>query len=60
MEAVLELVLSLLLMPFEAIIKNRNSKTSNKVLKLVLFAVSIALIVGLCCLCSYLFRGYWM
>ena len=67
MEYILELILSILFMPFESKydnLKHKINKISNKalrfILKFLLILVPFALIFGLCCLCSYIFRGYWI
>ncbi len=67
MEDILELILSILFMPFESKYDNlklKINKISNKalrfILKVLLILVPLALIFGLCCLCSYIFRGYWI
>ena len=67
MEDILELILSILFMPFESKYDNlkiKINKIPNKVLrflfKVLLILIPLALIFGLCCLCSYIFRGYWI
>ena len=67
MEDILELILSILFMPFESKydnLKNKIDKIPSKalkiLLKLLLILIPFALIFGLCCLCSYIFRGYWI
>ncbi len=67
MEEILELILSILLMPFEPKYENllhRINSIHNKALKiflkLLLILIPLAFIFGLCCLLSYLFRGYWI
>ena len=67
MEDILEFILTILFMPFESKydnicgrINNIHSKGLRVLLKIVLIAISVALIIGICCLCSYLFRGYWI
>ena len=67
MEDILELILSILFMPFESKAENLKHKINNieskalKVfLKLLLILIPFVLIFGLCCLCSYIFRGYWI
>ena len=67
MEDILELILSILFMPFESKydnlkikIKKIPSKASKIFLKVLLIVIPLALIFGLCCLCSYIFRGYWI
>lgn len=66
-EDFLELILSILFMPFESKYENlmiRINRIPNKALKILLkvllVLIPLALIFGLCCLCSYIFRGYWM
>ena len=67
MEDILELILSILFMPFESKYENLLHKINcieNKVLKIVLklllILIPLAFIFGLCCLFSYIFRGYWI
>jgi len=67
MEDILELILSILFMPFESKYENLKSKinripgrTLKIFLKVLLILIPLALIFGLCCLCSYIFRGYWI
>ena len=67
MEDILELILSILFMPFESKYDNLEIKINrihNKalrfLLKVLLILIPFALIFGLCCLCSYIFRGYWI
>jgi len=67
MEDLLELILSMLFTPFESQydnLKNKINKMPNKaliiLLKILLILIPFVLIFGLCCLCSYLFRGYWI
>lgn len=67
MEAILELILSILFMPFESKYGNLKSKInriSNKplrlLLKILLILISFTLLLGLYCLCNYIFRGYWI
>ncbi len=67
MEDILELILSILFIPFESKydnLKNRINRIPSKALKILLKVLlifaPIALIFGLCCLCSYIFRGYWI
>lgn len=67
MEDILELVLSILFMPFEDKYDNllyRINRIPNKALKvslkLLIVLVPVALIFGLTCLLSYLIRGYWI
>jgi len=67
MEDILELILTILFKPFESKYDNLFSKIKqieNKGLRifllLLLVLIPLAVIAGLCCLCSYLFRGYWI
>ena len=67
MEDILELILTILFKPFESKydnifrrINNIHSKGLRVLLKIVLIAISVALIIGIYCLCSYVFRGYWI
>ena len=67
MEYILELILTILFKPFEGKyddiferIKSIRNKGLRVFLRILLIAVPIAFIIGLCCLCSYLFRGYWI
>ncbi len=67
MEEILELILSVLFMPFESKyekllhkINNIQNKVLKILLKLLLILIPLAFIFGLCCLLSYLFRGYWI
>ncbi len=67
MEDVLELILSILFMPFKSKYEkllSRINNTPSKVLKIslkfLLILIPLALIFGLCCLLSYIFRGYWI
>lgn len=67
MEDILELILSILFMPFESKYDNLKirinripSKALKIFLKVLLILIPIALIFGLCCLCSCIFRGYWI
>ncbi len=67
MEDILEFILSILFMPFESKYDNlgvRINKIPNKALKIFLkvliILIPFALIFGLYCLCSYVFRGYWI
>ena len=64
MEDILELILTILFKPFESKcddrIKNIRSKGLRLLLRILLIAIPVVLIFGICCLCSYLFRGYWI
>ena len=64
---ILELILTILFKPFESKyddtfgqIKNIRSKGLRILLRILLIAIPIALIFAINCLCSYLFRGYWI
>ena len=66
-EDILELILSIWFMPFESNYENlmiRINRIPNKALKILLkvllVLIPFAFIFGLCCLCSYIFRGYWI
>ena len=65
MEDILEFILSILFLPFKPKydnLKNKINKIPSKALKVflkvLLILIPLALIFGLCCLCSYIFRGY--
>jgi len=67
MEEILELILSILFMPFESKYDNllhRINIIQNKALKLflklIVILIPLAFIFGLCCLLNYLFKGYWI
>ena len=67
MEAILELILTILFMPFKSKyddtfgrIKNIHNKGVRILLRILLIAIPLAVIFGVCCLCSYIFRGYWI
>ena len=67
MEFILEIILTILFKPFESKfdntferINNIHSKGLRVLLRIVLIAITGALIIGIYCLCSYLFRGYWI
>ena len=67
MEDFLELILTLLFLPFESKEKrilSRINRIRNKPLrvfiKILIPLFLIILIFGLYCLCSYLIRGYWI
>ena len=67
MEDILELILSTLFMPFKSKYNNVKIKINripNKALKIflkvLLILIPLALIFGLCYLCSYIFREYWI
>ena len=63
MEGILEIILSVLAMPFESKYDNLWEKTkriNNRALRILsrilLIAIPLAIIFGLCLLCQYLFR----
>ena len=65
-EDILELILSVLFMPFESKYENLRDKINriqNKawkiLLKVLLVLVPVAFIFGLCSLLSFWIRGYW-
>ena len=67
MEDILELILSILFIPFESKyddLKIRINGIPNRALriflKVLLVLIPFALLFGLYCLCSYIFRGYWI
>ena len=67
MEDFLELILSILFIPFESKyddtfgrIKRIRNKGVRILLRILLIAIPLAVIFGICCLCSYIFRGYWI
>lgn len=67
MEDILELILSILFMPFESQyekIKYKINTLPNKALKIflkfLLILIPLILILSLYCLCNYIFRGYWI
>ena len=67
MEDILELILTVLSKPFGSKyddtfgrIKNIRNKGLRIFLKILLIVIPLAFIFGLYCLCSYLFRGYWI
>ena len=67
MEELLELILSILFMPFEDTFDrllrriNRIPCKAFKIFwKVLLILIPMVCIFGLCCLLSYLFRGYLM
>lgn len=67
MEDILELILTVIFMPFESKyddvfgrIKNIRSKSLRIFLKILLISIPLVCIFGLYCLCNYLFRGYWI
>lgn len=67
MEDILELILTFLCKPFESKydntfgkIKNIRNKGLRIFLRILLIAIPVAIVLGLYCLCSYLFRGYWI
>lgn len=67
MEDVLELILSILFIPFESkyeALKNKINSLPHKSIKIfikvLLIIIPFAFIFGVCCLCSYIFRGHWL
>ena len=67
MEAILELILTILFKPFESKyddafgrIKNIHNKGVRILLRILLIAIPLAVVFGVYCLCSYIFRGYWI
>ncbi len=66
MDDILELILTLLLLPFRskkdellAKINCIESKSIRIIVKTLVVLLAIIMLFGLCGLCSYLFRGYW-
>ncbi len=66
MEAFLELILSILFLPFKddydslfIKIKKIPNKFVRIILRVLLITVSLAVLVSIYCACSYVFRGYW-
>lgn len=66
MDDILELILTLLLLPFRskkdellAKINCIESKNIRIIVKTLVVLLEIIMLFGLCGLCSYLFRGYW-
>ena len=67
MEDFLELILSILFIPFESKyddtfgrIKRIRNKGVRILLRILLIVIPLAVIFGIGCLCSYIFRGYWI
>ena len=68
MDDILELILTILLLPFRskqdellAKINRIESKSMRIIVKTLIFwLLPFIMIFGLCALCSYLFRGYWI
>ena len=67
MEAILELILTILFKPFESKyddtfgrIKNIRNKGVRILLRILLIAIPLVILFGVYCLCSYIFRGYWI
>ena len=67
MEDILELILTILFKPFESKydnafgkLKNIRNKGVRILLRILLIAIPLVLLFGVCCLCSYIFRGYWI
>ncbi len=66
MEDILELILSLLFLPFKddydslfIKIKKIPNKAVRIILRVLLISLSLAVLVAIYCACSYVFRGYW-
>ena len=64
MEDILELILTILFKPFESKyddtfgrIKNIRNKGLRILLRILLIAIPLAILFGVYCLCSYIFRG---
>lgn len=67
MEDILELILTILFLPFESneerivsTINHINSKPLRVFLKILIPLFLFCVVFGLVCLCSYLIRGYWI
>ena len=67
MEGILELIFTILFEPFESKyddafgrIKSIHNKGLRILLRILLIVIPVAVIFGVCCLCSYIFRGYWI
>ena len=67
MEDLLELILTILFKPFESKyddtfgrIKSIRNKGVRILLRILLIAIPLAVVFGMCCLCCYIFRGYWI
>ena len=67
MENILELILTILFQPFASKyddtfgrIQHIRSKGLRIFLRIFLIAIPVALIFGICCLCSYLLKGNWI
>ena len=65
MEDILELILTILFKPFESKyddtfgrIKSIRNKGLRILLRILLIAIPLAILFGVYCLCSYIFRGY--
>ena len=66
MEDILELILSILFLPFKddydslfIKIKKIPNKAVRIVLRVLLISLSLAVLVAIYCACNYVFRGYW-
>ena len=66
MEDILELILSILFLPFKDSynslfikIKKIPNKFVRIVLRVLLITISLAVLVAIYCACSYVFRGHW-
>ena len=67
MEAILELMLTIVLAPFESRyddvgrgIKNIPNKGVRLAAWIFWILIPLSLFFGLCCLCNFIFRGYWL
>ena len=67
MEAILELILTIILAPFESRyddigrgIKNIPHKSVRIAARIFWILIPLSLFFGLCCLCNFIFRGYWL
>lgn len=67
MEDILEIILTILFMPFEEKYENmyyKINRISNKALKgflkVLLILTPLSIIFGVCCPLSYIIRGYWI
>ena len=67
MEELVELIITILFMPFErqydgmfGRINNIKSKVLRILLKLLILLIPLIIIWSLCCLFNYLFRRYWI
>ena len=67
MEAIIELILTIILAPFESKYDDMGrgiKKIPNRwvrILSWILWIlIPLSLLFGLCCLCNFIFRGYWL